>query len=73
METTKERKIRLVSSRVLKTNNGYRLLIHIDGGENKLYPDLTLNYGRICAFSDAVNHGEVSSLHIEDMIEDFLE
>ena len=73
METTTAGEIKLVSTRVLKTENGYGLLIYIDGGENKLYSDLSLDYGRICRFSDAVNHGKVSSLHIEDMIEDFLE
>jgi hypothetical protein len=71
METTKE--LGQVTSRVLRTREGYGLLVHIDGGESRLYPDLTSDYVRICVFSDLLNHGNVSSLHIDDMIEDFLE
>lgn len=73
METTKSRGISIITSRVVKTEKGYGLFIYVSGNENKLYPDLTVNYERICAFSDAINRSEVSSLHLDELLEDFLE
>ena len=73
MEMTKARSIKPVSSRVLKTANGYGLLVYVDSKESRIYPDLTTDQGKLCSFSDVINQGTVSSLHIEEMIEDFLE
>ena len=73
MKTAKINKVKLITSRVVKTGKGYGLFLCVDGGENKLYKDLTVDYGRICAFSDTINRSEVSSVHIDELIEDFLE
>ena len=73
MEMTKARLIKPVSSRVLKTKDGYGLLVYVDSKDSKIYPDLTTDYGKLCKFSDVINQSTVSRLHVEELIEDFLE
>ena len=73
MEAIKTKEIDRVTARVIKSEGGYGLFIYVDREEKRAYPDLSADYARICAFSDAINRGEVSRLHIEELIEDFLE
>ena len=72
MEATIKKDIRYVSSRVVKTENGYGLFVISDVGKSRVYPDLSSDLGALCAFSDKINQGELSPLHIDDIIEDML-
>ena len=73
MDKTNARCADFVISRVFRSRSGYGLFVCTCGGENKIYPDLTADYEKICKFSDAINKSEVSSVHIDELIEDFLE
>ena len=41
-------------------------------GKKKVYEDLTGDFLALVHFTNMINEGNVSPLHIEDMIEDFL-
>ena len=72
MNKSIEKSTQFVTSRVVKTKNGYGLFI-ICGADNvKTYPDLSSDLPMLCAFSDKINQGEVSPLHIDEIIEDML-
>ena len=61
-----------VTTRVLKTGNNYGLFVCFDGGGSKIFSDITSDRDRLYAFSDAINRLRVSSVHIEELIEDFI-
>lgn len=61
-----------VSSRVVRTHNGYGLFIICGEGISKTYPDVSHDLEMLCEFSDKINQGGVSPLHIDDIIEDML-
>ena len=62
-----------ITSRVVKTRNGYGLFIICGEGSGKTYPDISRDPQKLFAFSDKLNESEVSPLHIDDIIEDMLE
>ena len=64
---------RFVLSRVVRTEQGYGLFVSCDGEENRVYHDVTGDLDRLCRFSDIINASHVSPLHIDELIEDFLE
>lgn len=72
MEKTIEAYTGHVTSRVVKTHNGYGLFIICGQGMTKIYPDISHDFALICEFSDKINQGKVSALHIDDVIEDML-
>ena len=72
MDKTIEAYIGHVTSRVVKTRNGYGLFIICGEGISKTYPDVSCDLDLICRFSDKINQGMVSPLHIDDIIEDML-
>ena len=51
----------------------YSLRVLIGKHEEKLYSDLTNDLGRLEDLSDRINRGSVSPIHVEDILEDFLE
>ena len=72
MDKTIEVYTACVTSRVVKTHNGYGLFIICGEGVSKTYPDISHDLGMLCEFSDRINQGMVSPLHIDDVIEDML-
>ena len=72
MDKTIEAYTGCVTSRVVKTHNGYGLFIICGEGVSKTYPDISCDLGALCEFSDKINQGMVSPLHIDDIIEDML-
>ena len=73
MDKTAETYTGFVTSRVVKTHNGYGLFIICGDGEGRIYPDLSCDLVKLSLFSDKLNEGRVSALHIDDIIEDMLE
>ena len=73
MENTAQTYTSHVTSRVVKTRDGYGLFIIRQDGKSKTYPDISRDLKALCAFSDKINDGHVSPLHIDDIIEDMLE
>lgn len=73
MENTIKKQPDFITSRVVKTSLGYGLFIIGECGRSRTYPDITTDFEKLCTFSDKLNDGEVSPLHIDDIIEDMLE
>ena len=73
MEKTAEKRTHFILSRVVKTERGYGLFISCEGEGNRVFADITQDPDKLCEFSDMINTSEVSFLHIEELIEDFLE
>lgn len=63
-----------IKCRVIDCGNGM-FGIAIENGKTvlKVYKYITSSYDRIQYLADVIDSGEVSSLHIEDIIDDFLE
>lgn len=55
------------------TEGWYSLRIHIGEREERLYSDLTRERAKLEDLSDRINRGRVSRIHIEDILEDFLD
>ena len=72
MDKTIDAHVGCVTSRVIKTHNGYGLFIICGEGKSKIYPDISHDVDLVCGFSDKINQGSVSPLHIDDVIEDML-
>ena len=72
MDNTIEKHTEYVTARVVKTNRGYGLFIISGDGKGKTYPNLTSDLALLCDFADKINEGEVSPLHVYDIIEDML-
>ncbi len=72
MDDTIENYTEYVTARVVKTKGGYGLFIISGDGRGKTYPDLSSDLASLCAFADKINEGDVSPLHIYDIIEDML-
>ena len=51
----------------------YSLRVLIGKREERLYSDLTRDLDRLEKLSDRINRGRVSPVHIEDILEDFLD
>lgn len=51
----------------------YSLLVYLGKEEYKLYDDLTEDIEKLKALSIRINGGKVSVLHIDDIMEDFLD
>ena len=62
-----------VKTEVVKENNDwYSLWVKDTSGEERIYRELTRDLPAIKHLSERINRGDVSSLHINDIIEDFL-
>lgn len=60
--------------RVIDCGNGmFGVEIENEKTTLKVYKYITSRHDRILHLADAINRGEVSPLHIEDIIDDFLE
>ena len=53
--------------------DGYSLSVRSRDGAEKIYNDLTRDRERIEQLAAKINKGQVSSLHIDDIVDDFLE
>lgn len=51
----------------------YGLIIRLDGEQVRRYEDLTRSCDRLRDFSRRINEGRVHIVHIDDMVEDFLD
>lgn len=64
--------IKFVTAQVLCAENG-RLNLHIICGEEQmLYRDITQSLKDLKDFAEKINKNQVSLVHIEELIEDFL-
>ena len=62
-----------VKSKIIKREGeGFGLILVLEDGGEREIRDLTYDHGRIVALSDAINRLDVSHLHIDDIIDDFL-
>ena len=63
-----------VETEVIQGRAGwYSLLVKANGIQFQLYHDLTSDYARLENLSKRINRGSVSLIHIEDIVEDFLD
>ena len=72
MNDTIKKYTEYVTVRVVKTESGYGLFIISGEGRGRVYPDLSCSPAFLCELADKINQGEVSPLHIDDIIEDVL-
>jgi hypothetical protein len=57
----------------MKENNGwYSLIVNCGDNDERVFHQLTRDFEKISKFSEDINNGDVSALHIDDIIEDFL-
>lgn len=62
-----------IRAEVLVSCHGILSLKIIDGeGREKIYRDVTRDIDAISRFVDAINRGGVSTIHIDELVEDFL-
>ena len=62
-----------VKTVIIKEENGwYSLLVNSEQGKECIYRELTRDLVAICELSEKINRGNLSPIHIEDVIEDFL-
>ena len=62
-----------IRAEVLVSCQGILSLKIIDGeGRERIYRDVTRDIDEISRFVDAINRGGVSTIHIEELVEDFL-
>ncbi|MBQ8409127.1 MAG: hypothetical protein IJY39_09730 [Clostridia bacterium] len=66
--------MRFVLTEVVEGTRGwYSLRTEMGTGERKLYRDLTQDRRKIEELCARINKGRVSPIHIDDIIEDFLD
>ena len=62
-----------IRAEVSASYNGILSLKIIDGeGRERIYRDVTRDIEALNRFADAINRGEVSPVHIDELVEDFL-
>ena len=62
-----------IQAEVLVSYRGILSLKIIDGeGREKIYRDVSRDIEALNRFADAINHGGVSPIHIDELVEDFL-
>jgi hypothetical protein len=62
-----------INARVLKSSDGsFGLSLRLENGEERCIYDITRDGSRIYDLCDAINRLGISSLHIDDVIEDFI-
>ena len=62
-----------VSCLVMSGREGwYSLLVRFGKNEEKIYLDLTKDRDALADLACRINRGRVSTIHVEDILEDFL-
>lgn len=61
-----------VKAEIIKIGEVYGLSLILSNGERKIYEDVTTDAEGIKIFADRINRGNVSEIHIEELIEDFI-
>lgn len=63
-----------IKAKKLVSSDGTLSLKVYDGeGREKIYRDITRNVEELERFARAINIGKVSPIHIDELVEDFLE
>lgn len=65
--------VKYITVEVINTDVGYGLDVYSRGKRELTYRDITNDKARIDALAKTINSLQVSLLHINDIIEDFLE
>ena len=62
-----------IKAEILISCDGILSLKIYDGeGREKVYPDITCDVEALKDFAGAINRGDVSPIHIDELVEDFL-
>ena len=61
-----------VKAEIIKSGEALGLSLILPNGEKRVYEDVTTDAEVIYAFADKINRGNVSEIHIEELIEDFI-
>lgn len=61
-----------VKAEIIKSGEAMGLSLILSNGERRVYGDVTTDAEAIYAFADKINRGNVSEIHIEELIEDFI-
>lgn len=54
-------------------NGGYGLELYLPDGERRIINDVTYDENKISELSSTINRCRVSSLHVDDVIEDLID
>ena len=61
-----------VKAEIIESGEALGLSLILSNGEKRVYEDVTTDAEAINAFADKINRGNVSEIHIEELIEDFI-
>ena len=61
-----------IKAEIKEHGETYDLLVTFKDGRKKLYSDLTRDKKSIETFAKKIEYGNVSSVHLEELIEDFI-
>ena len=61
-----------VKAEIIKSGEAMGLSLILSNGERRVYGDVATDAEAIYAFADKINRGNVSEIHIEELIEDFI-
>ena len=63
-----------VSAEIILGDDGwYGLVFSLDGDRSRRYESLTRDLRRLRNFARRINEGRVDPIHIDDVVEDFLD
>ena len=61
-----------IKAEIREHGEAYGLTVIFEDGSRKCYSDLTRDREGIEAFVNKINRGSVSSVHLDELIEDFI-
>ena len=72
--TERGNRMKWVTAEIVLGDDGwYGLIFHMDGNRSRKYESLTRDYRRLQNFARRINEGRVHPIHIDDVVEDFLD
>lgn len=72
--TERGNRMKWVTAEIVLGDDGwYGLVFHMDGNRSRKYESLTRDYRRLQNFARRINEGRVHPIHIDDVVEDFLD
>jgi hypothetical protein len=63
----------VVTEIISTLGGGYGLVVRLNGEQVRRFEDVTWDYDRLQDLSQRINEGRVHPVHIDDVIEDFLD
>ena len=72
MEKLASEKRQYVTASSVRTGKGYGLAVELPDGRTLLYSDISRKGELVEEISDKINRGNVSEIHVDDVIEDIL-